>query len=163
MAHVLTEDEAWSIISMCNEYFSALSHDHTNRRHRTEVVAEAMERDGRFELATQAMAIHNVLRSFQKGDFKEISYLDDVDAINTFVSNAKGTKFEEAAKGIAKWLDEFESLVKKHKDENCEIDWFGSSEVFALAKKKYSPQTLTMIEKLDSWQRDKSKDRTPDF
>lgn len=143
----LTEQEAMAMIIASTDYLTKIT-DHTNGRHRTEVVAEAMERDAKFDLASDAMAIHTTVKAFGNGDFKKIAYFAEAPVLENFVAAAEGTKFEKAANTIAHELEPLEEVLYDKL-----IDWEKSSEVLARVKREKFPETLSMVEKLTNHQR----------
>lgn len=153
-SHVLTEQEAIVLLLTSDGYLRSHT-DHVNDRHRTEVVAEAMERAGHFDLASEAIVIHKVLQSFGKGDFKALQYFNQCFPLDDLLEKARGTKFLKDAKNLASQLKDIEKVL----DPDRSINWEKSSEVLTKVKREKTPSILTMVEKLDQWQSDKSRDR----
>ncbi len=126
--HVLTEKEAVSLLLTMDTYFEkSLIEPHSNGRHRTVVVAEAMERAGLFDLASGAMEIHNDMEAFRKGSLKALRTFQENPQVDNFLELAKGTRFEKEAKTLGNDVSHIEDILHKHGG----IDWGKSSEVLA--------------------------------
>ena len=147
---VLTGKEAFELLDANRNYMKSVD-SHVGERHRSEIVAEAMTREGLDSLADHALQLHDVMKGFAQGDFKAAQHLADNPVIDSLVEDAKGTKFTTTADAMAAALGAFKRLTGE------DIDWDKSSQVLAKAKRDHFPKDLTMVERLDQWQGDQAK------
>ena len=148
--HVLTKDEAVRILIAAFDYLT-LANDHIAGNHRTEVVAKAAEQNQEFELASDLLAIHNVLKEFGNGNLRAIKYLGEAPVGDNLLETAKNSTLINEAKSLASSIEPIEEIL-----EGQSIDWEKSFKVLAEVKKEKFPEKLTMVEKLSNWQRGKS-------
>lgn len=97
------------------------------------------------------MDIHEAMESVKKGHYKELDIFTDTSISADLVASAKDTEFAkhlEPVIGLAKGVDKVLNF-------RC-IDWEKSRDTLINAKKEYWPTSLTMVEKLNSWQRQKN-------
>ncbi len=148
--HVLTEKEAKGLLLTMDTYFGMSAiRPHSNGKHRTVVVAEAMERAGLFDLASGAMEMHNDMDAFRKGSLEALRTFQENPQVDNFLGLANGTRFEKEAKTLADSVSHIEDILHKHGD----LDWEKSSEVLAKVKREKCPEMMTMVEKLTDYQR----------
>jgi hypothetical protein len=155
--HVLTEHEAFALLSNSHGYFT--SFEPISGRHRTEIVAEAMARDGLTGTAEDTMFLHSQLKLFHQGDYSAIGAFNQVPLIENLLVSAKGTKFERAVEDIIRPLESFIEIFDRLSEARRQIDEDRSSEVLAKVKQDRFPEDMSMVEKLDKWQRDQTPGR----
>ena len=146
--HVLTEQEAFSLLMAVHRYFRDTD-AHVGGRHRTEIVAEEMVKDGKASLATDVLHIHGTMQDFHRGSFKEAMFFGDSPVFEGFVEASRGTRFAESVDHIVRELKIFGEVINEKP-----IDWAKSADVLAKVKRDKYPEDLTMIEKLDRWQQE---------
>ena len=67
---VLSKQEASALLSANKEYLKSID-THVGERHRSEILAEQMVREGLDDLASTMIQLHDAMKGFAKGDFKE--------------------------------------------------------------------------------------------
>lgn len=155
--HVLTDSEAFALLSESSQYFST-SH-RVGDRHMAEVMAEGMAQCGELQLASSVLDLHDALTSFQSGRFAEAAYFGDAPVFGNMRYAAKGTGYEGSIDVLEKGLSDFTRILMGCGEKGIKIDWKKSAEVLAAVKRDRFPGDLTMVEKLDHWQRDQSGGR----
>lgn len=153
--HVLSEREAFGLLSSSHRYFNAAD-AYINGRHKTEILAEAMLQAGQESLATDAMYLHTAMTAFQKGAFNEVQFLSEGPVFTGFLKNAQATKFEASVKKLVGQLSSFDEILTDR-----DVNWETSSTILAEMKRARFPNDLTMVERLDQWQRDQPNGREP--
>lgn len=143
--YTLTEEQAWVLLDTVHNYFA--DNQYINGRHFSEIAAESMVREGMPNLAAELIRIHNALQAFHKGNFDEISYFPDTDAIEDFVNLSAGTKFAQTGENLNNSLSGIERGFPEV-EGRLEIDWGKSSAILAEVKRKNYPEDLIMVEKL---------------
>ena len=152
---ILTKNEAKHILIACEAYLF-LGEGHTENRHRSEVIAKAMERNQEFDLARDVLVVHNIMKAVKKGDFIKLKYFVDNPVGEGLIKDSINTQFAVEVSRIAK---EIEPIDRTLNDRG--VDWEKSREVLASVKKEVWPSSLTMVEKLGDWQREQQdKGRT---
>lgn len=155
--HVLTDTEAFSVLDSLNNYFTGDEDVYVGGKHRTEVVADAMLREGLVELSHTAMQIHNTLKEAHRGNFRALDFLaNGANVVEDFLKSAKGSRFQQAAQELMQPIRDVSKIFADHA-----IDWQQSIPVLADIKKETFPEDLSMTEKLGIWQRQQSHDVTP--
>ncbi len=149
--HILRKQEAYGLLLAATDYFSCISSDHVDGRHRTEVIAKTMELDGYFDQASELMIIHNLMKKFANGDAKALMYFSEGPYHEQLIESVQNTKFSKSVEKDFKEIAEIEKIL-----DYRDIDWEKSAEVIAEVKKERFPKMLTMVEKLSNWQRDQS-------
>ena len=120
----LTQTQAEGILEAVDTYFQPESF--VRGVHRTEIVAEAMLREGLVELADSVMAVHHNLLKILGGKFKEASFLSEIPGISDVIDGAKGTKFEEGAKALMEDVQVIEHIFKPEEEHSCAPNWDAS-------------------------------------
>ena len=92
---VLTRLEAFSLLDANHTYLKA-SDSRISGRHRTEIVAEAMVREGLDGLAGGMVQLHDTMKEFAVGDFKAAQFLAESLVFDRLLEEAASTKFAAA-------------------------------------------------------------------
>ena len=148
MTHVLTKNEAKHILLACEAYLS-LGEGHTENRHRSEVLAKAIEQSQKFDLAKDVLVVHKIMESVKNGDFERLKYFKDTHVGEELIKDSINTQFAVEVSRIAKEIDPIDKALNDRG-----VDWEKSREVLASVKKEVWPSSLTMVERLGDWQRD---------
>ena len=128
-------------------------------------MAEQAMNAGLRSLAEGITEVHNVMLCLQKGDYESVlQYMTEMEGID-LKELAEGTKFQEAAENLAKPLNSIIKTVNEgiclHEDGVTEdtLDINASVEVLSKVKEKHFPKRLSMIEKMDKWQKNDGRER----
>ena len=109
--HILTKKEAFGLLLATTDYFSCISAEHVDGRHRTEVIAKTMELDGLFDQASELMIIHNIMKKFADGDARSLQYFSDGPNHELLIESVQNTKFSKSVANDFKEIAEIEKIL----------------------------------------------------
>ncbi len=150
--HVITRNQASQLLLESGDYFSMFgAGEHVDGKHRSEVIAKAMELDGQIGQADAIMNFHNSMKQFANGDTKALQWFTETPVADNLSDTVKNSKFEASVERIISTAAKIGKILPKR-----EIDWEKSADVIAKVKRERFPDKLTMVEKLTNWQHDQS-------
>ena len=148
---VLGREDARKIVLACEQYFNGKG-NYTGDRHQSEVIAQSLEEQRHYVLVDNLLSIHKIMKEIKQGNFDELKFFTDTSVSKDMMNSAKEIGYKSDVLSITGTLEKIDTVL------NCRsIDWEKSKEFLSEAKREIWPASLTMVEKLDEWQKDKRK------
>lgn len=128
-------------------------------RHRTEIVCEALIREGETSLAKSLLELHREIEQFSVGKLEATKAFHDLPVVSNLVERANSTRYQNAISDILEPLHGFTATLGHLGLNGIALDWEKSSEVVRSVKAEEFPQLLTMVEMLDNSRKGKGHGR----